>query len=184
MNHLLGSPLGRRVAVLVNDFGDINIDADLVTARDGDAISLANGCVCCSLAGGLMKTLLELRRRSPPPQQLLIEASGVADPWKIAQIGLAGPAYRLDGVIVLADAETVRRQAADRHVGDIVRRQIAVADIVVLNKCDRVTPQQLTAVRDGLQGLNARVRILRGGPGPDSTGAAAGPPSRQSRVWC
>lgn len=160
VNHLLRAELDRRVAVLVNDFGAIDIDAELITARDGETLSLANGCVCCSLAGGLMKTLLELRQRSEPPEHLLIEASGVADPWKIAQIGLAGRAYRLDAVIVLADAETVREQSDDLHVGDIVRRQLAVADLLVLNKCDRIDDRQRTAVRDWLGEQVPEARIV------------------------
>lgn len=160
LNHLLRSPLQRRVAVLVNDFGAINIDAELVTARDGDTIGLANGCVCCSLAGGLMKTLLGLRQRPDPPEQLLIEASGVADPGRIGQIGLAGRAFRLDAIVVLADAENVRERSDDPHVGDIVRRQLAVADILVLNKCDLVGTEQLSAVRDWLERQTPGVRQI------------------------
>jgi G3E family GTPase len=160
VNHLLRAELDRRVAVLVNDFGAIDIDAELITARDGETLSLANGCVCCSLAGGLMKTLLDLRRRPEPPERLLIEASGVADPWKIAQIGLAGRAYRLDAVIVLVDAETVRERASDPHIGATVRRQLAVADLLVLNKCDRVDDRQRAAVFDWLAGQVPEARIV------------------------
>lgn len=160
VNHLLRAELDRRVAVLVNDFGAIDIDVELITARDGETLSLANGCVCCSLAGGLMKTLLELHRRSEPPEHLLIEASGVADPWKIAQIGLAGRAYRLDAVIVLADAETVRERAADPQIGATVRRQLAVADLVVLNKCDLIGAGQRQSVRGWLAEQVPEARIV------------------------
>lgn len=160
VNHLLRAELDRRVAVLVNDFGAIDIDAELITARDGETLSLANGCVCCSLAGGLMKALLELCQRPEPPEHLLIETSGVADPWKIAQIGLAGRAFRLDAIIVLADAETVREQSDDPHVGDIIRRQLAVADLLVLNKCDLIGTEQRRMVRDWLDRQVPGARVI------------------------
>jgi G3E family GTPase len=139
LNHVLAGDHGLRVTVLVNDFGSINIDAELIANRNGDTISLANGCACCSIGGDLTAALLAIQRRPEPPDHLLIEASGVADPWKIAQIGLAGRAFRLDGIIGVADAEMVRAHAGDRYVGDTVRRQLAAADIVVLNKTDLVS---------------------------------------------
>jgi G3E family GTPase len=139
LNHVLAGDHGLRVTVLVNDFGSINIDAELIANRNGDTISLANGCACCSVGGDLTAALLAVQHRPEPPQHLLIEASGVADPWKIAQIGLAGRAFRLDGIIGVADAEMVREHAGDRYVGDTVRRQLAAADIVVLNKTDLVS---------------------------------------------
>lgn len=160
LNRLLQAPLDRRLAVLVNDFGAIDIDAQLVAARAGETISLANGCICCSIGDRLLTTLLELRRRPQPPEQLLIEASGVADPWKIAQIGLAGRSYRLDAVIVVADAETVRHQIADPRIGTTVRRQLEVADIVVLNKCDLVDADRCREIRGWLAREVTRARLL------------------------
>lgn len=160
LNHLLRSQLDRRVAVLVNDFGEINIDAELIAAHEGDTIRLANGCICCSIGDSLMSKLLELKRRPDPPEHLLIEASGVADPWKIAQIGLAGHAYRLDSVIVVVDAENVQEHANDRYVGETVRRQIEVSDFVVLNKCDLVDSEKRADVRAWIDELATNARIL------------------------
>ncbi len=160
LNHLLQAPIERRVAVLVNDFGVINIDAELVTARDADTISLANGCICCSIGDSLMTTLLALRRRPRPPEQLLIEASGVADPWKIAQVGLAGRSYRLDAVIVVADAETVMGQLADPQIGELVCRQLAAADVIVLNKCDLLKAEDHGPVKHSLYELAPRAQVL------------------------
>src|SRR5689334_9991881 len=80
VNHLLRGGHGRRIAVMVNDFGAINIDAELVADRAADTISLANGCICCSIGDSLMLALIELLHRPDPPEHLVIEASGVADP--------------------------------------------------------------------------------------------------------
>ena len=121
LNALLRGGHGRRLAVLVNDFGSINIDADLITAHGGDTISLANGCICCSLQDNLGTTLHSLAARSDPPDQIVIEASGVADPSRIGHYAMSLPGLHLDAVIVVADAEGIRRQARDKYVGDIVR---------------------------------------------------------------
>ncbi|GAB3625619.1 cobalamin biosynthesis protein CobW [Pandoraea terrae] len=153
LNRILRAPHGLRIAVLINDFGDINIDAALVARRDEEVIDLANGCICCSIGSELMAALLKIAERPARPDYLIIEASGVSDPWKIAQIGLADPAFRLDGVIVLADAEAVRSLASDRYVGDIVRRQLTAADIVVLNKTDLISVSQRAEVSAWLRTL-------------------------------
>ncbi|RMF03443.1 MAG: GTP-binding protein, partial [Chloroflexi bacterium] len=76
LNHILRHNQGRRLAVIVNDFGKINIDAGLIESRDGETINLANGCVCCTLSGGLGVTLNNLLQRRPPPEHIIIEASG------------------------------------------------------------------------------------------------------------
>ncbi|MEZ5726642.1 MAG: GTP-binding protein [Burkholderiaceae bacterium] len=104
LNRLLAEPGGRRIAALVNDFGRINIDAALVRSRTDDMISLANGCACCTVSDDLTRTLIELAQREDPPDALVLEASGLADPRGIAQVALANPALRLDGVITLVDA--------------------------------------------------------------------------------
>lgn len=137
VNHLLRAGAGRRLAVVVNDFGAIDIDAALVEAAEGDMLSLANGCVCCSLAAGFAVVLQQLLDRDPPVEHVLVEVSGVGDPWQVAQWGRT-PGLRLDGVIVLADTTAVREQAADRYVGDTVRRQLEAADVVVATKTDLV----------------------------------------------
>src|SRR5665213_3036640 len=80
LTHLLRGDHGRRIAVLVNDFGAINIDAELVRSRTADTISLANGCACCSVAGDLTRALVALAQREDPPDAIVLEASGLADP--------------------------------------------------------------------------------------------------------
>jgi len=138
VNHLLRHAGGRRLAVLVNDFGELPIDADLIEADDGEVLSLAGGCICCSFGADLLAVLMKLPLRRPPPDHVLLEASGVALPGAIAASLSLLADVALDGVVVLADAESVRARAADRYMGDTVARQLAVADLVVLNKVDLI----------------------------------------------
>ena len=137
LNHVLRHA-GRRLTVLVNDFGAINIDADLVLKHEGNTLSLANGCVCCSIGDGLMEALARIAREPRRPDHVVVEASGVADPGRIGEIARIDPSFRLQGIVVLADAERLEALAADKYVGDTVRRQVEAADLVLLNKIDRV----------------------------------------------
>lgn len=150
INRLLADGNSGRLAVLVNDFGAVNIDAGLIVSHDGRTIALSNGCICCSIGDGLTSALLELRRDPHPPDHVVIEASGVADPWKVAQIGLAGSAFSLAGIVTVADAAEIQRQAEDAYVGDMVGRQLRCADILVLNKCDLAPPANRPALRQWL----------------------------------
>jgi G3E family GTPase len=159
VNRLLSGHHGRRLAVLVNDFGAVNIDADLIAAHDGETISLENGCVCCSIADALGEGLDRVLTLDPLPDQIVVEASGVADPAKIAAYGQGWPGCRLDAVVVLADAETITRQADDQFVGELVTRQLQRADLVVLTKVDLVDPDRLDEVTDWV-GTQAGVPII------------------------
>ena len=136
VNSLLRQANGRRLAVMVNEFGALPIDASLVEAADERIVSLTGGCVCCSYGEDLVSSLAMLRALEPRPEHVLLEASGVAFPGAIAgTVGLLA-GFDLDGAVVLADAETVRGRAADRYIGSTVRRQLAEADLILLNKCD------------------------------------------------
>ena len=151
LNRLLLEPGGRRLAVLVNDFGRINIDADLVRSRTDDMISLTNGCVCCTVSSELTRTLIDLAQRADPPDALVLEASGLADPRGIAQVALSNPALRLDGVITLVDAAAFAEPASDEVVATITR-QYDAADVFVLTKTDESGAAQQAMVRDWLAG--------------------------------
>ena len=160
VNHVLRSS-GERVAVIVNDFGEISIDEDLIVAADGDKLTLANGCICCTLADGFAAALMQVRSAGTAPARLLIEASGVADPAQVAAYGHT-PGLRLDAVVVLADAEQVRRQANDRWVADTVRQQLAAADLLVANKIDLLSDAvDVDALCDWLAGLTGRAAVVR-----------------------
>jgi len=136
LNQLLSNADGRRVAVLVNDFGEVNIDAALIRERGADVIQLENGCICCSIGGRLAEALTAIDARAERPELLVIEASGVSDPLRIAQVGLLDRAFRLHGIVVAVDAERVQTTLQDAYVGDIVRQQIAGATALVLTKTD------------------------------------------------
>lgn len=138
VNNLLRAAQGRRLAVLVNEFGALPIDADLIEARDDRMIAITGGCICCSYGSDLIAALIEMARRMPKPDQILVETSGVALPGAVASALTLVAGLRLDAVVVLADAETVREQADDRYTADTITRQLADADIVILNKTDLV----------------------------------------------
>ena len=159
LNQLLGQSGGQRIAVLVNDFGEIGIDDDLIAAAEGDTITLTNGCVCCRIGSDLMTALWSVRDRDVPPDRIIIEASGIADPAPIAHHALT-PGFDLDGVVVLLDAETVRRRERHPVVGRTIRRQLAAADVLVLNKTDLVSVEQLAELDAWLSRVAPGVPVL------------------------
>jgi G3E family GTPase len=150
LNHVLRDAGDRRLAVLVNDFGAISIDAELVQSRDGELLSLANGCICCAIGGDFIAALARLRDVDEPPEQVVVEASGVADPAQIAIFGDM-PGYRRDAVVVVVDAETVRSRAAGELTGHQVLRQLRAADLLVLNKIDLVQGAAVAELRAWLR---------------------------------
>ncbi len=160
VNHMLRHADGRRIMVLVNDFGDIAIDADLIESQDGDTLTLANGCICCSMGGDLFYALSDALDRNPRPDHLVIEASGVADPKRISEIARAEPELRLDGTIALADAPGFESQVSDARIGSSVARQIAAADLVVVSKGDLQTPEGLSRLKQRLTMLAPAARQL------------------------
>lgn len=138
VNHLLRAADGRRLAVLVNDFGATPIDRDLIVGGAGDTLEISGGCVCCSYGSDLMEILMTLPQRRPEVERVVLEASGVALPGMVANAVALLESYRIDGIVVTADAETVHDRADDAYLGDTILRQLAAADLVVLNRCDLV----------------------------------------------
>ena len=164
---------GPRIAVLVNDFGDIGIDADLIAAADGDTITLTNGCLCCRVGSDLMTALWSIRDREHPPDHVLIEASGIADPAPIAHHAMT-PGFGLDAVVVVLDAETLRRRERHPVVGRTIRRQLAAADVLVLNKIDLVTTEYLADLDAWLARVAPGVPILHARDGNVPAAALTG----------
>lgn len=148
LNHWLRHAGGQRLAVLVNDFGALNIDASLIESTSGDTIALTNGCVCCQIGDDLSMALMQVLDAADAYDAVVIEASGVSDPWRVAQMGRADPGLRLDGVIVVVDASAALAHAADPLLADTLARQLQSADLVVLNKCE--SAQDLPRVREWL----------------------------------
>ena len=136
LNHWLRQAGGQRLAVLVNDFGALNIDAGLIESTAADTIALTNGCVCCQIGDDLTMALIRVLDSAAAFDAVVIEASGVSDPWRIAQMGRADPGLSLDGVIVLVDAVAAMAQARDPLLADTLERQLKAADLIVVNKID------------------------------------------------
>ncbi len=160
INHLLRQADGRRLAILVNDFGDLAIDADLIEAQDDQMISISGGCVCCSFGDDLTGALGDLARLTPRPDHVVLETSGVALPGAISATLLFLQDYRHDGTVVLVDAETIETQVKDTFVGDTVQRQLAQADLVVLNKTDLLKKVLIAAREALLMSLAPQAEIL------------------------
>ncbi|WP_454620321.1 CobW family GTP-binding protein [Bradyrhizobium cenepequi] len=179
LNRLLATATAR-YAVLVNDFGEINVDAALIERHDGTTLSLANGCVCCSIGSGFLETLGKLLDGGEPFERIVIEASGVGDPWRIAEIALVEPELRLDGVIVLADATRITELIHDRRVGDTVRGQFTKCDVILLSKSDLADQAALQAARCAINAMrpDAPIEMLSRDTRPDLLLTAG---SRRSR---
>ena len=161
LNRLLTDTEGRRVAVLVNDFGEINIDAAMIRARSDDVIQLENGCVCCSIGDKLVQALADIGDREERPDLLVIEASGVSDPMRIAQVGMLDSAYRLNAIVVTADVSRLGENLNDPLVGDMVRQQLSAATAVILTKCDLVSEEGVLESTEVVRRMASRAAIFR-----------------------
>ena len=160
VNHLLRNAAGKRLAILVNEFGELPIDADLIEAQDDDIISLSGGCVCCSYGNDLIMAMLDLTKMQPMPDHIVLESSGVALPGAIAKSLSLLQGYSVDGIVVLADAETVRERLVDKYMADTVQRQLADADIVLLNKTDLIDEIELILARDCVRAASQGAAIV------------------------
>lgn len=151
LNHWLRHANGLRLAVLVNDFGALNIDAGLIASTAGNTIALSNGCVCCQIGDDLSMALIEVLNNAGAVDAVVVEASGVSDPARIAQLGKAEPQLYVDGVVVLVNADTAAAQSQDPLLADTLERQLRSAGLVVINHCDLATPPQLAQVHAWVQ---------------------------------
>ena len=154
LNHWLRNANGQRLAVLVNDFGAINIDADLIETNAGDTIALTNGCVCCQIGDDLSLALLRMLDSGRGFDAVVVEASGVSDPWRIAQLGRAEPRVYLDAVIVVVDASAAPGHARDVLLADTLHRQLNAADLIVVNKGDLIPDSERAALHAWLASVN------------------------------
>lgn len=149
VNRLLRAADGERIAVVVNDIGEVNLDVELIAARDGDTVELTNGCICCSIGDSLAVTLRDLVLASQSSDRqldrLVVEASGVAEPDRVAAYG-DRRRIRPDGIVVAVDATDVVTRAADPACGPLVLRQVRAADLLVVTKADLVPDGGLGAM--------------------------------------
>jgi len=163
LNRILTGNHGLRVAVLVNDFGSINIDAELVVGVDNNMISLANGCVCCEIRDDLIESVVALLARPEAIEYILLEASGVADPGGIFATfsdSNLRDRIRLDSVICVVDADQVFAHPEYPPLLDLKLRQVGFADMLILNKVDLAGPEQVGKVKAWLDDHFSRLRIV------------------------
>jgi len=154
LNHLLAQSSGIRCAVLVNDFGDLNIDESLISSHDGQTISLANGCVCCSISNDFNQTVINLVKRIEEFDQVVVEASGVSEPDRIMDIARLDPQLSPGGIVVLVDAAEVQNRSTDRYINNIVLKQLQTAELLIVNKTDLVSREKLAELEAWLEDVS------------------------------
>ena len=160
LNRILSEDHGKRYAVIVNEFGEIGIDNDLIVESDEEIYEMNNGCICCTVRGDLIRTVEGLMRRPGRFDAILVETTGLADPVPVAQTFFMDDDVRsktrLDAVVALVDAKHLPLRLKDsKEAAD----QIAFADVVVLNKTDLVTPEELRDVETAVRAINPGARI-------------------------
>ena len=161
LNHILSNQQGLKTAVLVNEFGEIGIDNDLVVATGEDMVELSNGCICCSINGELLDAVYRILDRPDPVDYLVVETTGLADPLPVAMTFLGSDlrdATRLDSIITLVDAENFGPEILE---GEVARAQVVYSDMLLLNKCDLVEETRLEALEQELRNIKTDARILR-----------------------
>jgi len=161
LNHILKNQVGIKTAVLVNEFGEIGIDNDLIIEGSEDMIELNNGCICCSINGELLNTVSKVLERSEKLDYIIVETTGLADPLPVAMTFAAGDLrekVRLDSIITVIDGENFDFEIKNTNVA---HSQILYGDILLLNKCDLVNEEQLKEVEKFINKIKKEPRILR-----------------------
>ena len=158
INNLLRQPNGKRLAVLVNEFGELAIDEDLIEAKNDNLISISGGCICCSFGDDLSGALSDLAKFLPTPDYILIESSGVALPNQIvANVGLLDKFF-MAGVVCIVDCSNVLQKLRDGYVSDLIANQIESSNLLILNKTDACSTQKLELIKEQISvNLNANL---------------------------
>lgn len=161
LNHILKNQVGIKTAVLVNEFGEIGIDNDLIIEGSEDMIELNNGCICCSINGELLNTVSKVLERAEKLDYLIVETTGLADPLPVAMTFAAGDLrekVRLDSIITVIDGENFDFEINNTSVA---YSQILYGDILLLNKSDLVNEKQLNKIEEFINKIKKEPRILR-----------------------
>jgi G3E family GTPase len=160
LNRILTEPHGQRFAVIVNEFGEIGIDNDLVVGADEEVFEMNNGCICCTVRGDLIRIIEGLMRRKGRFDAIIVETTGLADPAPVAQTFFVdeevGRRTRLDAVVTVADARWLKDRLRDAPEA---KNQIAFADVILLNKTDLVAPEDLREVEMRVRAINPYARL-------------------------
>ncbi|MFP4009317.1 MAG: CobW family GTP-binding protein [Spirulinaceae cyanobacterium] len=161
LNQILQQNQDLKIAVLVNEFGDINIDAQLLISVEEDMLELSNGCICCTINDGLIEAVYRILERPEKVDHLIVETTGIADPLPII-LTFLGPEFRdltcLDSIIAMVDSETFTPEHFD---SEAALKQVAFSDVVVLNKTDLASPQKVNELEAYIKTLKVGARILR-----------------------
>jgi G3E family GTPase len=162
LNRILTEEHGRRYAVIVNEFGEIGIDNDLVVGADEEVFEMNNGCICCTVRGDLIRIIDGLLKRRGKFDAIIVETTGLADPAPVAQTffvdeDVSGVA-RLDAVVTVADAKWLSERLKDAPEA---KNQVAFADVILLNKIDLVSEDELRDVEARIRAINPYARLHR-----------------------
>jgi G3E family GTPase len=162
LNRILSEPHGKKYAVIVNEFGEIGIDNDIIVGADEEVFEMNNGCICCTVRGDLMRILGGLMRRKGNFDGIIVETTGLADPAPVAQTFFmdenVGRQTRLDAVVTVADAKWLNDRLKDAPEA---KNQIAFADVILINKTDLVSPAELNEVEARIRAINPYARLHR-----------------------
>jgi G3E family GTPase len=162
LNRILSEPHGQKYAVIVNEFGEIGIDNDLVVGADEEVFEMNNGCICCTVRGDLVRIIDGLMRRKGKFDAIIVETTGLADPAPVAQTFFmdenVGRRAKLDAVVTVADAKWLLERLKDAPEA---KNQIAFADVILLNKTDLVAPAELAEVEARIRGINPYAKVHR-----------------------
>jgi G3E family GTPase len=162
LNRILSEPHGKKYAVIVNEFGEIGIDNDLVVGADEEVFEMNNGCICCTVRGDLVRIIDGLMRRKGKFDAIIVETTGLADPAPVAQTFFVdanvGRKTKLDAVVTVADAKWLQQRLKDAPEA---KNQIAFADVILLNKTDLVAADELSEVEARIRGINPYARVHR-----------------------
>jgi G3E family GTPase len=162
LNRILSEPHGKKYAVIVNEFGEIGIDNDLVVNADEEVFEMNNGCICCTVRGDLVRIIQGLMRRKGKFDAIIVETTGLADPAPVAQTFFmdenVGAKAKLDAVVTVADAKWLKDRLKDAPEA---KNQIAFADVILINKTDLVTPEELEELEARIRGINPYAKLHR-----------------------
>jgi len=162
LNRILSEPHGKKYAVIVNEFGEIGIDNDLVVGADEEVFEMNNGCICCTVRGDLIRIIDGLMRRKGKFDAIIVETTGLADPAPVAQTFFVdenvGKKAKLDAVVTVADAKWLRDRLKDAPEA---KNQIAFADVILINKTDLVTDAELRETEARIRGINPYAKVHR-----------------------
>ena len=162
LNRILTADHGRRVAVIVNEFGEVGIDHHLLISSDQEIVEMSNGCICCTVRGDLLRSLFQLLEHRDKFDTLMIETTGLADPAPVVQSFFVDERikseYQLNGVVTVVDAKHIFQQLGNSPEA---KEQIAFADMVLLNKTDLINPEDLPELEFKLRNLNGAARVCQ-----------------------